>query len=101
MKEIFLSDASYNLVKSNYDAGCALGICIHCEEKLGANRYWFKNVDILAICEAPWCSGLIEKRPLAIVYECNHCFEYSWFHTTERHKEALEELYKESDGFTK
>ena len=98
---MFKNNSPCSLTVSNMDRGCGLGECPDCEVKLGTGRFWFKNVDIVAICEAPWVGGMMKDRPLAIVYQCRHCFEHFWFHTNESHKETLEELYKESDGFTK
>lgn len=100
MNKIFKTNSPCELTTSNMDRSCALDGCPNCDYK-GKDEYWAKNINIVAICQAPWVGGIAEKRPLAIVYECKKCFEYFWFHTTESHKKSLERLYEESEGFTK
>lgn len=84
------------LITDNMDRSCALDECPGCEFYFDVRDCcWFLSVKIVAIGEAPWVGGASEKRPLAIVYQCPSCFEYFWFHTTEGHKETLENLLNE------
>jgi hypothetical protein len=86
------------LTVMNMDRGCGLDGCPKCG--FGEEKDWKTNwnkLKIVAVCKAPWVGGLTKKlaRPLALVYECQGCFEKSWFHTTKGFKETLEELRHE------
>lgn len=92
----FSNKSPVELTRQNMDRSCALCNCPDCDFNFrDDNHYWFKRVEIVAICEAPWVGGTFEKRPLAIVYQCPKCFEYFWFHTIESHKDTLEDLLNE------
>jgi len=93
----FSNKSPCQLVRNNMDRGCALDGCPKCGHKEINSKYigWERTLKIICICKAPWVGGITGNRPLAIVYECQKCFEYSWFHTTKGHKDTLEELLNE------
>lgn len=97
-KKPFADKAPCDLTTMNMDRSCGLDGCPNCEfGKVKEWKYVYKKLKIIAICKAPWVGGITYERPLAIVYECQKCFETFWYHTTESHKELL---YEESKGFT-
>lgn len=94
----FSNKSPCELIVENMDRSCALSCCPECAFDFEVkNCYWFKQVKIIAICKAPWIGGFSKKteRHLAIVYQCSNCFQYFWFHTTQGHKETLEDLLNE------
>ncbi len=94
----FSNNSPCELIVQNMDRSCGLDGCPNCG--FGEVKEWihvFSKLKIIAICQAPFPGGLSKKteRPLALVYECQKCFEKFWYHTNQCHKETLEELLNE------
>ena len=97
-KDKFSNKSPCELTVMNMDRSCGLDGCPNCKfGKVKEYKHVFTKLKIIAVCKAPFPGGLSKKteRPLALVYECQKCFEKFWYHTTKGHKETLEYLLAE------
>ena len=97
-KKKFSTKIPFELTVQSMDRSCGLDGCPNCE--YGKVKEWihvWSKLKIVAICQAPFPGGLSKKteRPLALVYECQKCFEKFWYHTDKHHKQTLEYLLNE------
>ena len=67
--------------------------CPHCDFSPGCKLENGKLVDrekvgtVIGISTKPYISS--KEHPMAVVYECNRCFQKYWIHVTEEHAFSL------------